>query len=158
MAQYSLTINPTITTSTTQLNNFGVYATTVGAVALVKEFSWGGGDITLISQRTRWARWTNTPATPTAITSSIEMTNGAAGPAAIYIAASTFTTQPTATAGKNLHDQFWNSQGGGGVVVLPQGGEWMCVGAALGTNGNNVACGQVTGSGTNISLGIQWAE
>src|SRR3974377_152738 len=130
MAQYTGSFNATAAASATNLNMLSVYSTVVNMVGLVKMFSWGGGDTSLINQMTRWARIaTNTPAPPVAVTTA--MTNSSAGPAAISLMASTWTTPPTQTAGVNLFLQQWNSQGGGGVIVLPIGGEWVYVGGAL---------------------------
>jgi hypothetical protein len=158
MAQYAASFNATAVASATNLNMLSVYSTVVNMVGLVKMYTWGGGDTSLISQMTRWARIaSNTPATPVAVTSV--MTNSSAGPAALSLAASTWTTAPTQTAGVNLDLRMWNSQGGGGAIVLPIGGEWMWVGAALAASGGNgVAVGSVAGSGSNLTFGFQWAE
>ena len=65
----------------------------------------------------------------------------------------------TATADNNLFRQSWNVQGGGGVVVLPIGGEWTVVGGALGTLFNQIGAGNVTGTDANLSnYGLQWSE
>lgn len=159
MSQYSAAQSNTApTVSTTNVNTIVLYNTTVGAMAQVKMFSWGGSDTSLISHTSRIARVTNTPATPTAITP--QPANVAAGPAAISLAA-TFGTAATAAAvpGNSLFIQAWNSQGGGGVVILPIGGEWIIVGAALGTAGNAIGWGDAYGTASaNTTYGFQWAE
>ena len=156
MAQYAVSFNATASASATNLNMLSVYATSVGVVGLIKMFSWGGGDTSLINQETRWAKLaTNTPATPSAVTATPTNFNG---PATSSLAASTWSTPPTQTAGINLFFQQWNSQGGGGVVVLPIGGEWMYVGAALGGTSLGVGVGSVVGTGSNVTFGFQWAE
>jgi hypothetical protein len=58
-----------------------------------------------------------------------------------------------------LFQQNWNSQGGGGVVVLPIGGEWRITGGGLGTTYNQIGCGNTVGGGsTSQSYGLQWEE
>src|SRR5215471_14436594 len=81
------------TASSTQLNNGTLTVLTVGMLAKVKWVSWGGGDTSLISYNTRWARVTNTPATPTAL--NIEKSNPNTTPLASY---NTYTTTPTGVA------------------------------------------------------------
>lgn len=160
MAQFSAIQNsfsPTV--SATNVNTNVLYNTTAGAIAFVKMISWGGSDTSLIGHISRIGRVTNTPATPTAITPI--PTNTAAGPAAISLAA-TFATAATAASaatGNSLFMQAWNSQGGGGVVVLPIGGEWYIVGAALGTAGDAIGWGDSSGTASsNTTYGFQWAE
>lgn len=142
------------TASTTQLNNGTLTVLTVGMLAKVKAISWGGSDISLISYATRWARVSNTPATPAAL--AIQNSNPNTTPLASY---NTYTTTPTATASPaGLFTTDWNSQGGGGTVVLPIGGEWFVVGGALGTLFNQIGCGNVVGASANTSFQTTWEE
>jgi hypothetical protein len=142
------------TASSTQLNNFVLTLLTVGDIASVKQINWGGSDTSLVAVSTRWARVTNTPATPTALTvtaSSPGITPNSS--------VNTYGTAATAAASPaGLFQQDWNSQGGGGSVVLPIGGEWRISGGALGTAYNQIGCGNVVGASANTSYGIQFEE
>lgn len=142
------------TASSTQLNNGTLTMTTVGNLASIKLISWGGSDTSLISYSTRWARVTNTPATPTALT--IQSSNPAITPVATY---NTYSTTPTSAASPaGLFQVDWNSQGGGGSIVLPIGGEWRVTGGALGTTYSQIGCGNVVGASANTSFMTVWEE
>lgn len=142
------------TASSTQLNNGTLTMLTVGNTAAVKYFSWGGSDTSLISYSTRWARVSNTPATPAALT--ITATNPGITPVGSL---NTYTTTPTAAASPSgLFQVDWNSQGGGGTIVLPIGGEWRVSGGALGTAYNQIGCGNVVGASANTSFVWGWDE
>jgi hypothetical protein len=142
------------TASGTQLNNGTLTVLTVGMLSKVKMVSWGGSDISLVAYATRWARVSNTPATPTALT--IQNSNPNTTAMASY---NTYSTTPTATASPaGLLSVDWNSQGGGGTIVLPIGGEWFVVGGALGTLFNQIGCGNVTGASANTSFTTTWEE
>lgn len=142
------------TASSTQLNNGTLTMLTVGNIASVKAISWGGSDTSLISYSTRWARVSNTPATPAALT--ITSSNPQITPVATY---NTYTTTPTAAASPaGLFQVDWNSQGGGGTIVLPIGGEWRVTGGALGTAYNQIGCGNVVGASANTSFQTIWEE
>ena len=142
------------TASSTQLNNGTLTVLTAGMLAKVKAIAWGGSDTSLISYCTRWARVTNTPATPTALT--IQNSNPNTTALASY---NTYSTTPTTTASPaGLFQQDWNSQGGGGVVTLPIGGEWFVTGGALGQLYNQIGCGNVVGASANTSFCTTWEE
>lgn len=142
------------TASSTQLNNGTLTVLTAGQIALVKMISAGGSDTSLISMATRWARVSNTPATPTALT--IQSANPGVTPIATY---NTYSTTPTAAASPaGLFSQDWNSQGGGFTIVLPIGGEWLVAGGALGSAYNQIGCGNVVGASANTSFTTTWAE
>lgn len=157
MAQFSAAqVGVSAAASATNLNNYVVTELTAGAIASVKMISWGGSDTSLVAQSTRWTRVTNTPVTAVAITLSTTSpgitANGAVN-----------TYSGTAAAGTaspcGLFQQNWNSQGGGGVVVLPIGGEWRICGGALGTLYNQIGCGNTVGGGsTSQSYGVQFEE
>jgi hypothetical protein len=156
MAQFSAgNANFTPVANATQANNFALTTLTVGNLAKVKMFNWGGSGTSLVGYVTRWGRVTNTPATPTALT--ITPTNPNATPLSSL---NTYATQPTIAAQPaGLYQQNWNVQGGGGVVVLPIGGEWQIVGGALGTLFNQIGCGNIAGADANLSnYGITWEE
>jgi len=153
MAQFAASSNPTVTASSTNLAVHVLTVLTAGQLARVKMINWGGADTSLISAQVRWSRVTNTPATPTALT--ITPTNPGTTATATC---NTYGTIATAVANVQLFIQAWNQQGGGGVVVLPIGGEWQVVGGALGTTYNQIGCGTVAGSGTNCTFGITWEE
>jgi len=144
----------TPTASTTTLNSFVLTVLTAGQLAAVKMISWGGDGTSLVGYVTRWARVTNTPATPTALL--IASTNPGVTPIATC---NTYGTVATGTADNNLFKINWNVQGGGGVIVLPIGGEWRTTGGALGTTYSQIGCGNVTGTDANLSsYTITWEE
>lgn len=144
------------TASTTQLNNGTLTLLTVGNMAKVKMINWGGSDTSLISYSTRWARVTNTPATPAVVMTPICTS---AGSVAAICSLNTYTTTPTTVASPSgLFAQDWNSQGGGGAIVLPIGGEWFISGGALGTTYSQIGCGNVVGASANTSFGWQFEE
>lgn len=156
MAQFSSGTGSafTPTASTTTINSWVLTTTTVGQMSKVKMISWGGDGTSLVGYITRWARISNTPVTPTAY-------NIASGSPLVTPTATvnTYGTPGTATADTNLFKINWNVQGGGGVVVLPIGGEWFTVGGALGTAFNQIGCGNVTGTDANLSsYSLQWEE
>lgn len=140
--------------STTTLVNYVLTLLTVGDIASVKQISWGGSDTSLVAMSTRWARVNNTPATPTALT-----TTSSSPGITPNSSVNTYGTAATgATSPAGLFQQDWNSQGGGGSVVLPIGGEWRISGGALGTAYNQIGCGNVVGASSNTSYGVQWEE
>jgi hypothetical protein len=157
MAQFSsgtpATYTPTA--STTTLSHWALTVLTVGQMAKVKLISWGGDGTSLIGYVSRWARVNNTPVTAVALL--IAASNPIASPMATC---NTYSgTAPTGAADNNLFKQNWNVQGGGGVVVLPIGGEWFIVGGALGTAFNQIGAGNVTGADANLSnYAVQWEE
>lgn len=156
MAQFSsgTTNTFTPTASTTTLNSWVLTVLTVGQMALVKMFNWGGASLTSTAYVTRWARVSNTPVTPTALL--IASSNPLAAPLA---SCNIYGTVATGTADNNLFRQSWNLLGGGGGIVLPIGGEWMVAGGALGTAFNQIGCGNITGADANSSnYALQWAE
>jgi hypothetical protein len=128
---------------------------TAGNIAKVRMFSWGGGDTSLISYQTVWAKVSNTPITPTALV--INCTSPGTGITG-NATCNTYGTVAARTANSSLYQAFWNSQGGGGTIVLPIGGEWFVSGGALGTAYNQIGCGNVTGASANTTFGLQWEE
>ena len=141
--------------STTQINSWVLTALTVGQLGMVKKYGFGGMGTTSTGYQTRWARVSNTPATPTALL----IANTGSTTVTPQCSVNTYTTQATATAGASLDEQDWNVLGGGMQVVLPIGGEWYVVGGALGTAFNQIGCGNVTGSDANLSsYSLQFAE
>src|SRR5882672_11647891 len=159
MAQFSCGTNATFTptASTTNLTNGGIALPTAGNIAKVKMFNWGGDGTSLVGYSTRWARVTTAPtgaATNGLITaSSPGITANATYPLSYA------TTQPVSVADTNLFKQNWNVQGGGGVVVLPIGGEWFVTGGTTAQVYNQIACGNTTGADANLSsYGMVWEE
>src|SRR5258706_13821241 len=109
MAQFTVTTPSTFTptASTTTLNSFVVTVLTAGQLVAIKMISWGGDGTSLVGYITRWARVTNTPATPTALL--LSSTNPGVTPIAT---ANTYGTVATATA-DNIHSKMnWTLQGG----------------------------------------------
>lgn len=156
MAQFSsgtpATFTPTA--STTVVNAAVLTVLTAGQIAKVKMINWGGDGTSLVGYVTRYARITNTAATPTA--RLISSSNPGVTPIATC---NTYGTAATATADTYLFLQSWNVQGGGGVVVLPIGGEWFVTGGALGTAYSQIGVGNITGADANLSnYGITWEE
>jgi hypothetical protein len=161
MAQFTQTTSAAQSAgSTTVLNNFMWTCLTAGQIGKMKMFSWGGLGTTSTGYRTRWARNTNASiATPTSLGAV-----GAANPLPVALCiANTYGTAGSAAADPagNLFAINWNILGGGGVIVLPIGGEWLITGAALGTATgiNAIGCGNVTGSANNESqFSLTWEE
>lgn len=140
--------------STTDANAAVLTVLTVGQLAKVKMINWGGSGTSLVGYITRWARITNTAATPTA--RLISSSNPGVTPTATC---NTYATPATATADSFLFKQNWNVQGGGGAIVLPIGGEWQVVGGALGTAFNQIGIGNLAGADANLSnYSTTWEE
>ena len=147
-------MNPTLTTGATDLDLWTVTGATAGWIASIKMFSWGGDDTSLIAYLAQWGRVTNTPATLSAFVT--DTTSPGITP---NFSCGTYTgTRAIGTAGKFLYRQAFNSQGGGGAIVLPIGGEWRISGGALGTTYSMIGCGVTTGTGTNSAWNVQWEE
>lgn len=141
--------------STTDANAAVLSVLTVGQMAKVKMINWGGDGTSLVGYITRWARITNTAATPTARTIS----NTGSTTVTPQATCNTYGTPATATADTFLFKMNWNVQGGGGVVVLPIGGEWFVVGGALGTAFNQIGIGNIAGADANLSnYSTTWEE
>ena len=154
MAQFGATsVASSVAASATNLPYWVLTQLTAGNIASIKMVNWGGGDTSLIAFSTRWCRVTNTPATPTAL----NITSSSPG-ITPNSSCNTYGTVATASAGFGLLQQNWNSQGGGGVVVLPIGGEWRISGGSLGTIYNQIGCGCTQGTSSNLSFGTQWEE
>lgn len=156
MSQYSVQRGSfTPVAHATQADNWVLTVLTVGQLAKIKMITWGGRSTTSTGYRTRWGRVNNTAATPTALAQS------ANNPGLTATATcNTYATQATLAADpQGLHAQDWNSLGGGGVIVLPIGGEWQIVGGALGTAFNQIACGNIAGAEAGLSsYGTTWEE
>jgi len=132
-------------------------AGTAGAMGKVKYISWGGRGLTSLGYRTRWAR---TSTDPTGAGTAI--TPGKSNPIVANICAvcSSFaTTNPTIPVEPaNLYAQDWNLLGGGGILVLPIGSEWMIVSSATAGTGY-IVCQNVAGTDANASgYDVQWQE
>lgn len=156
MAQFSAgNAGFTPVANATQLNNFVLTQLTAGNVASVKMIAWGGSGTSLVGYVTRWCRVSNTAATPTSL--AIQSTSPGITPNATC---NTYGTPATGAAQPSgLFQQNWNCQGGGGVVVLPIGGEWRITGGALGTAYNQIGCGNISGSDANLtSYQVTWEE
>jgi hypothetical protein len=130
-------------------------ASGVGNLGMVKMISWGGNGTTSVGYRTRWCR-------PTTVGSGAftTLTTQATSPATTAVLRyGTFATAPILpTDPANLFAQNWNVLGGGGVIVLPIGGEWMVVGITAAANGQ-ISCRNTVGTDASLSsYGVQWAE
>lgn len=156
MAQFSASRGSfTPVANATQADNWVLTTLTVGNTAKVKSFGWGGRGTTSTGYRTRWGRVNNTPATPTALTISNSNPN-----ATTVSSVNTYSTQATLAADPTaLWAQDWNVLGGGGIMILPIGGEWLVVGGALGTAFNQIACGNIAGADASLSsYMVTWEE
>ena len=106
--------------------------------------------------RTRWARpTTNASSTFTSLTPQAS-SPGAAATCRLgtFATAATLGTDP----GNNLFAQDWNVLGGGGIIVLPIGGEWFVVFSATAGH-QQVSCRNVAGIDANLSnYTVQWEE
>jgi hypothetical protein len=72
----------------------------------------------------------------------------------------TFATSATlgTDPANNLFAQDWNVLGGGGVIVLPIGGEWLVVNSSTAGH-QQIACRNVAGVDASLSsYGTQWQE
>jgi hypothetical protein len=157
MAQFTAGTPATFTpvASTTDVNAAVLSVLTVGQSACVTMFNWGGLGTSLVGYVTRWARVTNTAATPTARLIS----NTGSTTVTPQATVNTYATPATATAETFLFKQSWNVQGGGGAIVLPIGGQWWVVGGALGTLFNQIGIGNLNGADANLSnYSTTWAE
>jgi hypothetical protein len=160
MAQFSSGTPSTFTptASTTTLAAGGLQMLTVGDIAKVKMFNWGGDGSSLVGYISRVARVSNTPAGAVSTAGVISASSPGITPNCTYPIVYA-TTQPTGTADAFLFKQNWNVQGGGGAVVLPIGGEWFVTGGALGTAYSALAWGNITGADANLSnYGLTWEE
>lgn len=139
----------------TQADIHVLTALTAGIIGKVKMFQFGGRSLVSTGYRTRWGRVNNTPATPSVLPIATANPNAVA-----LCSVNTYVTQATLAADPAaLFAQDWNSLGGGGIVNLPFGGEWMIAGGALGTAFNQIACGNIAGGEAGVtSYGIAWSE
>lgn len=156
MAQFSAQNGGTFTpvAHATNLNTWTLEADTLGDIGKVKMFSWGGRGTTSTGYRTRWARATTNGITFATLTGN--STNPSATP---LCRCGTFTTPPAGGAdpAANLFAQDWNVLGGGGVIVLPIGGEWMVAGVSAPYA--EISCGNIAGVDANVSsYGVTWEE
>lgn len=143
-------------TPATNADSWTLDADTAGDMGKVKSIAWGGRGTTSTGYRTRWARPT-TNASST-FTSLVPQTSNP-GAAALcrfgtFATAATLGTDP----GANLFAQDWNVLGGGGVIVLPIGGEWFVVNSATAGH-QQISCRNVAGVDASLSsYSMQWNE
>jgi hypothetical protein len=137
----------------TNANNITLAADTAGDVGAMKMISWGGRGTTSTGYRTRWGRATTNGVTPSAITNGNSNSNQTS-----TCTANTYSTAPVLAADPAaLFAIDWNLVGGGGVIILPIGGEWFVVGTAAPYA--QIACGNIAGADANLSsYGITWLE
>jgi hypothetical protein len=143
-------------TPSTSVDNFVLDANTAGGVGKVKMIEWGGRGTTSTGYRTRWARpTTNASSTFTAITAqSSNPLATAVNRFGTFATSATLGTDPA----NNLFAQDWNVLGGGGVIVLPIGGEWLVVNSSTAGH-QQIACRNVAGVDASLSsYGTQWEE
>jgi hypothetical protein len=156
MAQFGAAqVGLSVAASATNLQYWVLTQLTAGNISKIKMYNWGGGDTSLIACNVRWCKVSNTPATPAALT--IQQTSAGTG-ITPNSSVNTYTTPATGTSGAGLFQQFFNTQGGGGTIVLPIGGEWFVTGGALGTLYNQIGCGVTVGTSSNLTFGLQFEE
>jgi hypothetical protein len=133
-------------------------AGTAGTMGKMKFVNWGGRGLTSTGYRTRWARTSTDPtgaATALTLAKSTPITT-----ATCAVASSFATTNPTIPTdpSTNLFAMDWNLLGGGGILVLPIGSEWMIVSSATAGTGY-IVCQNVAGADANASTyGGQFQE
>lgn len=143
-------------TPSTSTDSWTLDANTAGGMGKVKMIEWGGRGTTSTGYRTRWARpTTNASSTFTAI--ALQSTNPLATAVnrfGTFAVAATLGTDPAS----NLFAQDWNVLGGGGVIVLPIGGEWFFVNSATAGH-QQISCRNVAGTDASLSsYGCQFEE
>ena len=159
------TFTPTLTNPVAGTTNAGNYtlmagtstAPVVGTMGKVKYVSWGGASTTSVGFRTRWARPSTDPTgNAAALTFSKSNPVSTATCAPVLQWASSGPTVAAEPA--NLFAISWNVLGGGGILVLPIGSEWMVVGSAtIGTS--YITCINTAGVTADVSsYSIQWSE
>lgn len=156
MAQFSAQNGGTFTPAAhaTNMNNWALEADTLGDIGKVKIFGWGGRGTTSTGYRTRWANATTLGAST--FTSLVPKPNNPN--ASPLCRCGTFATAPVGPSDPAaLWAQDWNLLGGGGVIVLPLGGEWMVAGVSAPYA--SIVCGNIAGSDANLSsYGLTWEE
>lgn len=149
--------NAGFTPSTTQ-DNWVLDTSTNAVLARIKYVTWGGSGTTSTGYRTRWYR-------PTTIGSGTFTAIGAistvgASTSGALLRFGSFATACTPPADPSaLLNQAWNVLGGGGIMVLPIGSEWIVM--SVGTVGiqGQVACRNVAGIDNSLSsYSVQWNE
>lgn len=138
----------------TNANNWCLDADTAGDQGAIRMISWGGRGTTSTGYRTRWGR-SATLGSSTFTSLNPQSTNGVS---TALCRLGTFATAAVLAADPaGLFAIDWNILGGGGMVVLPIGGEWKVVNGAAGYQ--QIACGNIAGADANgSSYTVQWAE
>jgi hypothetical protein len=142
-------------TPATNTDNYTLDADTAGDVGKVKMISWGGRGTTSTGYRTRWTR----PSTNASSTFTSLVPVSSAPTVAVTCRCGTFATAATLPSDpSNLFAIDWNVLGGGGVIVLPIGGEWIVTNSATAGH-QQISCRNVAGTDASLSsYGIQWEE
>jgi hypothetical protein len=138
-------------------DNWTLQAGAAGLMGKIKMFAWGGRGTTSLGYRTRWVRPTTDP-TGAATALTISRTSPAVAPS-LTLASTFATTQATLPADPTaLFAEDWNVLGGGGVIILPIGGEWFVVNSAT-AGQSNISCRNIAGVDANqSSYTTQWEE
>lgn len=143
-------------TPATTTDSWTLDADAAGDMGKVKMIGWGGRGTTSTGYRTRWCR----PTTNASSTFTSLSPQGSSPGAAPVCRLGTFATPATlgTDPGNNLFAQDWNVLGGGGIIVLPIGGEWFVVFSATAGH-QQVSCRNVAGIDANLSnYTTQWEE
>lgn len=152
----SFTGNQGAFTPATNADNWILEADGAGEMGKVKMIGWGGRGTTSTGYRTRWCR----PSTNASSTFTSLNPQGTVPAPAATCRFGTFATAATlgADPGNNLFAIDWNVLGGGGVIVLPIGGEWIVANSATAGH-QQVSCRNVAGVDANLSsYSVQWEE
>lgn len=139
----------------TNANNWNLDADTAGDSGKVKMISWGGRGTTSTGYRTRWAR---SATLGSSTFTSLNPQSSAGTNSTPLCRCGTFATAAVLAADPaGLFAIDWNVLGGGGVIVLPIGGEWLVINGAAGYQ--QIACGNIAGADASLSsYGLQWEE
>lgn len=141
-------------TPSTSTDNYTLDADAAGDNARIRWIGWGGERTSSTAYRTRWVRPT-TAATSTFTAIGTEVQNPGFGTALCRFG--TFATAAVIPAAPDaLYTTSWNAHGGLGMIVLPQGMEWIIINGLL---QGQLSCRNDVGtdaSGSSYSLG--WEE
>lgn len=141
----------------TSADNWVLDPSTNTLTAKVKLVTWGGMGTSSVGYRTRWFRPTTVASSTFTAVGATNSANPGTTPLMRFGTFITATTPPTDPGA--LHDIAWNVLGGGGILVLPIGGEWLAMSTGTSTVNGQIACRNTAGTDANLSsYGTQWEE
>lgn len=155
MADYS-NANANFTPSTSQ-DNWALDPSTNSVVAKVKYISWGGAGTTSTGYQTRWYRPTTIGSGSFTAVGAVNNSNYGTTALMRFGTFATALTPPTAPGALFYID--WNVLGGGGILVLPIGSEWLAASAGTAAVNGQIGCRNISGTDANLSsYSVQWQE